>query len=169
MSYPILETQRLLLRAPEPSDEDALVQFFQSEFAQYWGGPFGEVDGWARFASLVGQWPLKGYGMMSIVSLESDEIIGMAGPYHPKGFAEPEMSWLLTDVKHGGKGYAAEACEAQIAHEFASRAWPSMVSFIHVDNIASIALAKRLGAVLDEDTSANLPNCITYRHMAPQT
>ena len=141
-----------------------MVAFFQSDFARFWGGPFGVVDGWARFASLVGQWPLKGYGMMTITDRTTGETLGMAGPYHPAGFAEPEMSWFLCDPGFGGKGYAREACVAQIAHEFATRRWPSLVSFVHEENFSSLALAQRLGAVLDPATKANLPRCVTYRH-----
>ena len=169
MPFPTVTTDRLHLRAPDSRDEPAMLRFLESEFSQFWGGPFNTVDGWARFASLVGQWPLKGYGMMAITLKDTGQTIGMAGPYHPAGFAEPEMSWLLCDPSMGGKGFAAEACTAQIAHEFATRKWPSMVSFIHEDNRASIALAKRLGATLDPDTKANLPGCITYRHSPTKT
>ena len=164
MTHPILQTERLTLRAPDHRDEAAMMEFFQSDFGVYWGGPFGGVEAWNRFSAIVGQWTLRGYGLMSIVLRETEETIGIAGPYHPTGFAEPEMSWLLCNPSLGGKGYAREACEAQIAHEFAIRTWPTMVSFIHVENAPSIALAKRLGAAFDADTKANLPNCITYRH-----
>ena len=140
------------------------MRFFQTEFARFWGGPFGIVDGWARFSSLVGQWALKGYGMMTIVSRESGAPIGMGGPYHPAGFKEPEMSWFLCDPSLAGRGFAREACEAQIGYEFETRDWDTMVSFIHIGNDASIALAKRLGAELDPSTKANLPDCVTYRH-----
>ena len=163
---PILHTKRLVLRAPDARDEPAMVRFFMSDFSRYWHGPFGAVEAFIRFAAMVGQWTLKGYGLMAITERTTGTTLGMAGPYHPEGFPEPEMSWLLCDAAHAGSGIAYEACEAVIAHEFTTRNWPSMVSFIHVDNAPSIALAQRLGAVPAATTASCVPNCVTYRHSA---
>ena len=95
---------------------------------------------------------------------QDQRTIGLAGPWRPAGFPEPEMSWLLTDARHEGKGYAAEACKAVLAHVFADHGWTSLPSYIDTENAASRALALRLGARPDPASPSPLPGCETYRH-----
>lgn len=91
-------------------------------------------------------------------------MVGMAGPYHPVDFPEPEMSWLLTDPAHEGKGYATKACRAVLTYLFATLGWKNVVSYIDADNLASRTLALRLGATVDPNAISPIPNCDGYRH-----
>ena len=166
MSYPILETQRLILRAPGASDTGAMMGFLSEARAQFYGGPLSGVEAWTKYAGYVGQWILRGYGMYAITPKETGATIGMAGPYHPADFPEPEMSWLLTSAAHEGQGYAKEACSAVLAHAFATGPWTTLPSFIDVQNHASRALALALGAVADPDTASPFEGCETYHHFA---
>ena len=164
MTAPVLTTERLTLRRPDARDAAAMIGFFADERSRFYAGPKNECDAWRDLAARVGHWELRGYGMFAIVERASGETVGLAGPWHPAGFAEPEMSWLLTDARHEGKGYAAEACQAVLAHVFAAHGWASLPSYIDTENAASRALALRLGARPDPASPSPLPGCDTYRH-----
>ncbi len=165
--FPVLETKRLTLRAPDQRDEPAMLAFYAPPFAEFWGGPFDRDAAWGKYAAMVGQWTLRGHGMFAATLRDTGETVCMAGAFHPAHFTEPEMSWLVTSPAHEGKGIAREACKAVIAHYFNDLGWSTFVSFVHADNAPSYGLAKRLGAELDPETPANLPNCVAYRHRRP--
>lgn len=167
LSGPILETDRLLISPPGSEDLGAMISFFSEQRSEFFGGPLTEAEAWRAYAVYVGQWTLRGYGLFAVRLKDTGETVGMAGPYHPGHFREPEMSWLVTSAAYEGKGYAAEASRAVLDHLFADLGWTTTVSFINYANHPSQALALRLCAVLDPDTPAQVDNCRTYRHMAP--
>ena len=165
LSPSVLETDRLTLRIPNADDEAPMMAFLRSERGEFYGGPMEAYDAWHKFSAYVGQWILRGYGMYSVVLKDTGETVGMAGPFHPAHFDEPEMSWLLTDARHEGKGLAAEACRAVLDHLFANLGWTSVVSYIDKANAPSRALAMRLGATLDTAKECPVANCESYRHL----
>jgi RimJ/RimL family protein N-acetyltransferase len=165
-AFPVLTTDRLTIRAPGADDVPAMLAFFGSEHANFYGGPMNADAAWHKFSAYVGQWTLRGYGMFSVTLKDSGDTIGMAGPHHPAHFPEPEMSWLLTDAAHEGKGYASEACRAVLHHLFTDLGWTTMISYIYRANTASRILAERLGATLDTECATLIEGCDTYRHTA---
>lgn len=89
---PILNTERLTLSVPTPKDTDMLLDFFQSEYSHFYGGPMTYKQAWEKLCSYAGQWLLRGYGPF-VIKIKSDESpLGMVGPVHPADFHEPEMS-----------------------------------------------------------------------------
>ncbi|MEM8555790.1 MAG: GNAT family N-acetyltransferase [Pseudomonadota bacterium] len=167
MTSPVLHTERLVLSAPGPEDMDAMVQFFSEDRAQFYGGPLGPGPAWRRFSEYAGQWAFRGYGFFAVRLKDGGATIGLAGPYHPGDFPEPEMAWLLTSEAYEGKGYAREASTAVLAHLFSDLKWRSVVSYIDPDNHASRALALKLGAEPDRDSPpppAALPGVQAFRH-----
>ena len=163
---PILETERLRLCPPGAEDLDAMMAFFAAPRSKFYDGPLAEGPAWEKFAAYVGQWTLRGYGLFAMRLKSSGETIGMAGPFQPAHFPEPEMCWLLTAEEHGGKGYASEASRAVLNHLFNDLGWTTVVSFINPSNAPSQALARRLGARIDPDAPRVNPKCDTWRHMA---
>ena len=164
LDIPRLETERLTLRAPGVADTAPMLAFLAADRAEFYGGPMNAYDGWHKFSAYAGQWLLRGYGMFTIALKETDHCIGMAGPFHPDHFHEPEMSWLLTSAEFEGKGYAAEACNAVLEYLFATHGWKSVVSYIDRANTASSALAARLGARHEGPADEVVPNCDSFRH-----
>ena len=149
-SSPVIETQRLILRKPEPRDVDASVAFLMSERGRFLvSGPMTAGKAWRAFASIIGHWDMRGYGLFAIELKKSGEVIGQAGPWFPGDWPEPEMSWAIWADEAEGKGYAYEAAEAALAHM--RKSWEILypVSYIDVKNTRSIRLAERLGAVID--------------------
>ncbi|MDU8927576.1 GNAT family N-acetyltransferase [Alisedimentitalea sp. MJ-SS2] len=165
-TFPVLTTDRLILRAPGAADTYAMLGFLASDHAKFYGGPMNADAAWHKFSAYVGQWTLRGYGFFAITLRDSGNTIGMAGPHHPDHFPEPEMSWLLTSDEHESKGYASEACRAVLSHLFTDLGWTTCVSYVDRANTASRILAERLGATLDTDSPALISGCDTYRHTA---
>ncbi len=161
---PTLQTPRLDIRPPTAADEPAMLAFFASERSRFYRGPLDAAAAWRVFATYAGQWMLRGYGFFALVDRSSGATVGLAGPFHPVEFPEPEMSWLLVDAAHEGQGLAQEGCAAVLAHLFDDLGWANVVSYIDPANHASRALAERLGARPDPDAVVPLPVCAAFRH-----
>lgn len=168
----VLTTERLILRKPAAHDVDTVVTFFLSDRAAHVGGPYDQGKAWRQFAAEVGHWDLLGFGMWAVTTKESDQIIGLVGPWCPIDWPETEIGWLMFEGSEG-KGYAFEAAQAAVSHAFTELGWDTAVSYIAEENTRSIALAERLGAVYDPNAPQPKPDqpCLIYRHPrpAPQT
>lgn len=167
---PVIRTGRLVLRGLDARDFDAFADFFGSERSRFVGGPLDREMAWKVLARVIGHWTLRGYGTLGFAPKGSDgPAIGMAGPWFPEGWPEPEIGWMLWDETREGQGYAHEAVEAVRAWTYRTLGWRTAVSFISPDNARSIALAERLGARPDTDTRfPDADPCIAYRHPAPE-
>lgn len=166
---PVLTTERLMLRAPEPGDWPDWRAMLASERSRYIGGPLPEEGkAWRSFGHLIGHWVMRGFGMFVLCDKVSGRALGMAGPWRPAGWPEPEIGWNLWTDEAEGKGYALEGAVAARDFAFSTLGWRSCVSYIDPANARSIALAKRLGAILDEGapTPENKPVMVWRHHGA---
>lgn len=167
---PILETARLILRAPLGSDFEAWAAFANSDRSRYIGGPHDRSGAWRAWGHVIGHWAMRGFGMFVFAATSApDEPLGMAGPWYPEGWPERELGWTLWSDAAEGRGYAREAAEATRAHAFGALGWDTAVSYIHPENARSVALAERLGAA--RDRAASCPEgkaCLVYRHNRPE-
>ncbi|MEM9972848.1 MAG: GNAT family N-acetyltransferase [Pseudomonadota bacterium] len=173
---PILETERLTLRAPQPGDYPVWEAFYGSPRAQYIGGPGGVREAWRGFCHVAGMWVLRGYGSFILCAKGTDIPLGMVGPWHPADWPEREIGWTIWAPDAEGKGYAYEAALASRAYAYDVLGWDTAVSYIDGRNARSIALAERMGALRDPAAScpphaAKNPDIedLVYRHPAPET
>ena len=165
--FPVIITERLILRRPKAQDLDSYLTFITSERAQYVGRENSRFEGWKCFAAEAGHWALNGFGPWAVTVKGSDTSVGQIGVWHPAGFPERELGWLVWSEAEG-KGIAFEAAEAARDYDFRVNGTKSLVSYIDPANTRSIALAERLGAVLDKDAQALDPADLVYRHHAPE-
>ncbi len=165
---PTLETDRLILRAPQASDLDPSVAFLMESRAEFIGGPYSKNNAWQTMGTLIGHWVLRGYGLFVFCDKTSGKPLGTSGPLFPQGWAEPELGWSIWTSETEGKGYAYEATKAARDWAYSALGWKTAVSYIDPKNDRSIALAKRLGALIDRDAALpNLPDWTStsvYRH-----
>lgn len=170
---PTLETERLVLRGPRMGDVPHWCAFMASERAAFVGGPgLEEGKAWRAFAHVAGMWMLRGYGTFVFALKDSpDQPLGMTGPWHPIDWPEAELGWTVWSEEAEGKGYAYEAaCEGR-RYAYQDLGWKTAASYIDPANARSIALAERMGCVLDAD--AGQPDfdgeqVLVYRHPAPE-
>ncbi len=164
---PILETRRLVLRAPEPGDWPDFDAFLASPRADFIrSGDYALGQTWRAFGHVIGHWVLRGFGNFVFTLKGSGRALGMAGPWFPAGWPEREIGWTVWTPEAEGKGYAFEAARAARAFAFDALGWDTAVSYIDPANARSIALAERLGAARDDAARhpAGDRPCLVYRH-----
>ena len=148
MDTPTIETQRLLLRVPREHDLDAWSAFMaDAEATRFLGGPQGRAAAWRGMATMVGSWALRGCGFLSVIEKASGQWVGRVGPWQPEGWPGTEVGWGIAPAFQR-RGYAMEAAVAAIDWSFENLGWTEVIHCIDPENLASKALAKRLGSRL---------------------
>ena len=168
MGWPVLTTERLELRRPTPDDFEAFVAFCASDRSKWVGGPADRADAWEGFALDLGHWEMRGYGYF--FAFEGARAIGRVGLRRTEDRPEPELAYALFDARYEGRGLAHEAALAVRDHGWRDQKLPSLVSYIDPENTRSIALAQRLGAMLDPAAPkwAKHDSLSIYRHPKPE-
>ncbi|MEM1301063.1 MAG: GNAT family N-acetyltransferase [Pseudomonadota bacterium] len=165
MTSPMIETARLRLRKPVPDDTPELIAFYQTDRSKFVGGPCSAPAAWRTSSMLLGHWLMRGYGLFAVERKDTGRAIGLIGPWYPLGWADHEIGWHIWRAEDEGHGFATEAALAARDWCGATLGWTRIVSYIAEGNDASVAVATRMGAVLDPD--ADMPNagpCLVYRH-----
>ncbi|MEM8632603.1 MAG: GNAT family N-acetyltransferase [Pseudomonadota bacterium] len=167
---PILETERLILRAPRPEDYAFWEPFYLSRRARFIGGGSDRGTGvaWRAFCHVAGMWVLRGFGSFVVQTKTCDNPLAMAGPWHPADWPERELGWTVWSEDAEGTGIAREAAEAARRFAYEVLDWDTAVSYIHRDNTRSIRLAERLGCTHDAAAVAPGDDDLVFRHPAPE-
>lgn len=168
VNTPVLETERLILRAPQAADADTYVAFYASDRSRHMGGPLAPALAWRSHAAAIGHWVMRGFGMFVVTLKSSGAVLGRVGPWFPADWPEPEIGWAIWAPEAEGKGYAFEAAQATRDHAFRVLRWTTAVSYIDPANARSVALAERLGARLDPAAPVPFDQpTLVYRHPSP--
>lgn len=163
-SVPVLETERLVLRGPAIGDFDAVAAFYADPRSQPVGGCLNRVEAWTRFTSGAGQWLLRGYGFWEIEDRATGRNVGRAGIYHPDGWPEPELGWMIYAGTDEGRGLAREAATAAREGAALHFGMSRVMSSIEASNHRSIQLAERMGAVRDGMWNTPYGPMLRFRH-----
>lgn len=151
---PTIETERLTLRPFREADATALFELSQHpEVVRYVGDrrlPTVQ-EAWRAVAGWIGHWALRGYGQWAIEERASGSFIGRAGIINPADWPGAEVGYLL-GRPWWGRGYATEAARTAMDWGFREIGFPDLLSLIDPDNLASIAVATRLGESLRGQT-----------------
>jgi RimJ/RimL family protein N-acetyltransferase len=166
---PVIETERLRLRGPKTSDFETFAAFIGSDRARHVGGPVARDQAWRGFCHLSGHWLHRGYSAFVFADKTTDAPFGMAGPWNPEGWPEPEIAWSVWAPEAEGRGLAHEAALAGRAYAYGALGWATAISMIDPQNLRSQALARRMGCVQEGSfTHASFGDCQIWRHPAPQ-
>jgi len=160
---PRIETDRLILRAPQQSDLSRLTAFFASERSHMVGGPRDATESWKSLANRLGHWALKGFGLWHLTEKASGDFVGWTGVVNPPGWDEPEMGWTLLDGAEG-KGLAFEATAAARRYSARHLGLNGVISYISHSNDRSRILAERLGATYEREGELLSKPCQIWRH-----
>jgi RimJ/RimL family protein N-acetyltransferase len=153
----VIETERLLLRPLTLADLDAVVEMHANPDVERWMGPFGAERAQARLQVCEREWDERGHGLMAIVERSSGRFLGRSGLKYWPQFDETEVGWVLR-ADAWGHGFATEAGRACVHWGFATLALSYLTAMIQPENLASIAVAERLGMrPLRSDHLADLP------------
>ena len=144
----MLETARLILRPPRAEDFEPWAAFMaDEEAARHLGGPASRPLAWRSFLTMTGAWPIQGFSLFSVIEKTTGQWLGRIGPWAPEGWPGTEIAWGLARAAWG-EGYATEAASATIDWAFDQLGWHEIIHTIAPDNVASQAVARRLGSSL---------------------
>lgn len=145
---PRLRTGRLQLVALERRHFGAFAALHGDPETMRWigdGKPMDRVEAWLHLAMLLGHWDLRGYGAWGVEDPETGELIGRAGLFHPEGWPDPELNWLIAPARRG-RGLATEAARAVLDFALGELGFERAVSLVRPGNGASRRVAEKLGA-----------------------
>jgi RimJ/RimL family protein N-acetyltransferase len=106
-----------------------------------------------------------GLGRWTLDVKDSGQFVGLCGLWFSEGFPEPEISWALIPGQHG-RGYATEAARRALQAAYEHFGWQTAVSVIATDNLASHAVAQRLGAKRESTIPFRGAQADVYRHVS---
>ncbi|MEA2998576.1 MAG: hypothetical protein QOH04_546 [Sphingomonadales bacterium] len=171
---PIVETERLRLRAFRESDLEAQAKVMgDPEVVRHLGGtPFSREETWRRIAMASGLWPLLGYGYWAVERKEDGAYLGQAGfadfkrDLQPSIEGGPEMGWIFAPGAQG-HGYASEAVAAGL--EWIDRALnpPEVTAIIDHQNAPSIRVAEKNGFSMREEATYRGAPILLFRRPGP--
>ena len=119
---PVLETERLILRAPAAEDFAAFCDYMADPVTAFVGGPAGPEVAWRMWSVIAGAWTVNGFSMFSVIERSSGQWLGRVGPRAPFGWPGPEVGWGVVSSAQG-RGYAVEAAAAAIDWAFDGLGW----------------------------------------------
>jgi RimJ/RimL family protein N-acetyltransferase len=149
---PVVETQRLRLRAHHPDDLPASAAMWgDPAVTRYIGGhPLNTEECWSRLLRFAGHWSWLGFGYWAIEEKDTGDLVGEVGFAQYKRDLEaphpdaPEIGWVLAP-RHHRKGYATEAVQAAVVWGDANFGISPTGCIIHPENVASIRVAEKCG------------------------
>ncbi len=160
-----LESKRLLLRQFVDGDWQDLHRYFSDPEAMFFthGKALSEGETWRVMCSMIGHWQVRGYGPYAVEEKSSGRVLGTVGFWYPNDWPDPEIKWGLAR-RHWGQGFATEA--ARLVHAAGREHLPdcALISLIHDDNKASIAVALAIGAQRERSTDYEGEPHGIYRH-----
>lgn len=164
-NIPRIETEHLILRAPEQGDVEATIEFLMDPVrAAGFGAEPDRSGAWRWFAMNLGHWALRGYGYFIIEDKASGLPCGLVGIWAPDGWPEPELGYVVFEGFEG-RGIAYEAAIAARAWGYTELGLASVGSHIVPGNTRSIALAERMGATYERTyTNPHMGEDMIYRH-----
>jgi RimJ/RimL family protein N-acetyltransferase len=166
MNIPALESDRLTFRQVRDTDLDALEAHHNDPVTRSVYGDMTRGDVWRRMAMGLGHWELRGYGPYALDDKSTGRLAGLCSLWFPENWQDIEIGYgIVPEFRR--KGYASEAVRRIRDHAFHDHGFKRLVSYIQPSNIASQAVAKSVGAVVDgEFDMAGKPHTI-YLHPKP--
>lgn len=145
---PIIETDRLFMRAPGAADFPVYERFYSDKDAsRNYGGPLDPGQAWRVLATDIGHWTLRGYGRWALALKKTGKMIGSCGLWWPHEYPRTELTWWI--MPNGRRqGFAKEASLAAIKFGYDTLGWDLVETHMNDDNLAARNLAVSLGGTV---------------------
>ena len=157
----MIETERLLLRKPEPDDAVAVYRVISDPEVMRWIGVDGEVgtfeDAVERVERWRSAWELDGFGHFMVARQDTGTVVGRVGLlcWDPSTWrngtraeigedAEVELGWTIERAAWS-HGYATEAALAVRDWAIEVVTMRRLISLIHPENARSLRIAQKIG------------------------
>jgi len=152
MPIPVIETERLILRAHRLDDfPDLAAMWGDPAIARFISGkPSTREECWARLLRYSGHWELLGFGFWAVQLKDGARLIGDVGfanwekDISPSLDGLPEGGWVFSTQAHG-RGIATEAVNAALKWLDEQFGVKTTACIIGPENTASIRVAQKAG------------------------
>jgi RimJ/RimL family protein N-acetyltransferase len=141
----IIETARLVLRAPCKRDLDGIVELANNlkvaEMTATIPHPYTmkDAESWLEKVSAG-----RGHSMVLFVKGEKRVLVGVAGFGHRGEEHNPEIGYWIGET-HWGKGFATEASRALIDHAFSETGIDALSASCRIQNESSRRVIEKCG------------------------
>lgn len=143
----MIESQRLILRRITHCDFDELAKMLKDGDVMYaWGHTFADDQITAWIDNQIRRYSEDGIGFLLAIDKDANEVVGQIGLLLQT--INDQKYWdigYILKKAHWGKGYATEGAEACIHYAFRVLNADKVICDIRPHNMASIAVAKRVG------------------------
>jgi [ribosomal protein S5]-alanine N-acetyltransferase len=152
---PILETERLILRAFKDSDTQPLIAMNQdSKVMEFFPNCLSETESLAMLQRIEQQWATNGFGLWAVERKDTSAFIGFVGliPTQFDIFFAPcvEIAWRL-NKENWGQGLATEAALASLQYGFENLHLTEIYAFTAKINLRSERVMQKIGMVYLQD------------------
>lgn len=163
-----LETDRLLLRPFTLNDLDAFsIICADPEVMRYIGNgkPLDRDTVNELLTWIILKYEEQGFGVLAVVLRENNQLLGFCGLIRQivDGQSYIELGYRL-DRAFWGKGLASEAARCIRDYAINQLNLPRLISIIHIDNMASKNVARKVGMHHLKQTSFK-ENCVDVFYM----
>lgn len=154
-----IQTPRLVLRRWHEDDLPPMAEINADPQVMRWirdgsvrdlDRTAGDIERWEE------EWDEEGFGLFAVELLASGELAGFAGLSVPRFLPEVlpavEIGWRL-GRQYWGQGYASEAAHAALEFAVQDRGLDRVISISRVGNDASENVMRKLGMVLERETT----------------
>ena len=162
-----LETERLLLRLPQPNDANEFAAIWgDEETARFVGGTKTRAEVEAMIERMARHWETFGVGLFTVERKEDGRALGRVGllVWDPErwvnGFRErlskpyeTEIGWTI-GRDYWNRGYATEAAAACRDWALGELGLNRLISLIARGNVASIRVAEKIGEAFEREIDA---------------
>ena len=165
---PVLTTERLRLRGWKDGDFAPYLDLVSdSERMRYVGaGAITIAQAQNEYREMREQWITRGIGVFVIAKRENHKPLGFTGLFESPMLDEPELCWSLFPGCEG-MGYATEAAALARDWSYRERDIGPLMSLVHPENHPSRAVAERLSASIERESTWLGKPRLVYRHVVP--
>ncbi len=146
----MIETERLILRQWTLEDVPSIVSIYgDSETMRLFGRgiTFSPQELVESLKQVISEYVDAGLGNQAVVEKGSLAVVGHCGVHRGSGTADAEADWLIARDRWG-RGYATEAAAAVMRRAFDAQNLPAISGVARRENVASIAVMRKLGMSL---------------------
>lgn len=150
--WDILETERCYLRESSQDDAEAFLAIYASpNITKYTEGLFPDLEKQKSYLKdyIDKMYGYYEFGVWTVLSKETGEIIGRAGFSLREGYELPELGFVIGEPWQR-KGIAYEICSAILEYGWESYGFDEVQVLVMPENTASMNLCRKLGFIKEE-------------------
>lgn len=162
--YPLIETERLVLRMFEAADLDAAFVIFNDDDVQKYLSPANRRTRQqlkVTLEKLALRWQERGFGIWCVCEKSNNKMIGYSGFQYLDDTPQVELLFGFLKDFWGG-GFATEAANGCLRFGFEEAQFAKICAATHPENLASRRVLEKIGMAFDKKSEHYQTNSITF-------